>query len=347
VQTLETLARDHYSRRLKLSERVTTHTLRLWQTVNFNELDASWDGLSPSFNDLVSNGAVASATLAQPFVERAASVQQFAGQSGVTDPLLYGEVAPDGRALRPLLYGAVTTTKTATGAGYSLERAAASGAAFLAAAVKTVIQDMGRQADMVASNARGFKHYTRAISPGACSRCAVLAGIYSSAVAFPRHPNCKCVAVPVPDDPNKRGSVGYESVDDYFDSLSRAEQNRIFTNAGAQAIRDGADPNQVVNARRGAAGIQYGSRDNQPQPPGRRLQRSMIGVRADGTPLMVYTTGEGSTRRSSFRRQEGRLLDESRRTTRYRLMPEQIYVMAGNDPERARELLIRYGYIFQ
>ena len=36
-----------------------------------------------------------------------------------------------------------------------------------------------------------------------------------------------------------------------FNRMSEAEQNRIFTNAGARAIRDGADMYQVVNARRG------------------------------------------------------------------------------------------------
>ncbi len=38
---------------------------------------------------------------------------------------------------------------------------------------------------------------------------------------------------------------------EYFRSLSAAEQDRIFTRAGAQAIRDGADMGRVVNSRRG------------------------------------------------------------------------------------------------
>lgn len=38
---------------------------------------------------------------------------------------------------------------------------------------------------------------------------------------------------------------------EYFKSLDEAEQDRIFTKAGAQAIRDGADISQVVNARSG------------------------------------------------------------------------------------------------
>jgi hypothetical protein len=37
----------------------------------------------------------------------------------------------------------------------------------------------------------------------------------------------------------------------YFKSLTAAEQDRLFTKAGAEAIRLGSDPAKVVNARRG------------------------------------------------------------------------------------------------
>lgn len=60
--------------------------------------------------------------------------------------------------------------------------------------------------------------------------------------------NCDCFHVP-----GRVATVGDLRTDPaaYFRSLSREEQDRIFTNAGAQAIRDGADIGQVVNARRG------------------------------------------------------------------------------------------------
>jgi hypothetical protein len=60
--------------------------------------------------------------------------------------------------------------------------------------------------------------------------------------------NCDCVHVPARED----------SADDirtdpkaFFGSLNAAEQDRVFTKAGAEAIRSGADIAQVVNARRG------------------------------------------------------------------------------------------------
>ncbi|SCF39390.1 hypothetical protein GA0070563_11115 [Micromonospora carbonacea] len=69
--------------------------------------------------------------------------------------------------------------------------------------------------------------------------------------------NCDCVHIPARED----------SADDlrtdpkkYFASLSAAEQDRLFTVGGAEAIRAGADIAQVVNARKGmyeAGGRQF------------------------------------------------------------------------------------------
>jgi len=47
----------------------------------------------------------------------------------------------------------------------------------------------------------------------------------------------------------------------YFDGLSKANQDRVFTKSGAQAIRDGADMNQVVNARSGVNPIGWTGRE--------------------------------------------------------------------------------------
>jgi hypothetical protein len=123
----------------------------------------------------------------------------------------------------------------------------------------------------------------------------------------------------------------------YFDGLSRAEQNRVFGEAGARAIREGADMAQVVNARRGMyTTTAYGRR--------------------------VTATREGATRRGSFYRQElarteertgirfARDRSEARRgLPRFelrtpRLMPEQIFELAESRDE-AIAMLRRFGYL--
>lgn len=133
--------------------------------------------------------------------------------------------------------------------------------------------------------------------------------------------NCDCVHIPSAED----------AADDlrtdptaYFDSLSTAEQNKYFGKGSAEAIRQGADMNQVVNARRKAAGM------------------SRVG--------QIETTTEGTTRRGVA----GRLLiraeggDPSQRGATAkspRLTPDAILQVSKGDKARARDLMQRYGYI--
>lgn len=336
------LTQGLYLRRRAISNRATAAGLQLWRSINPNELDQGWLRVGRTIALLTTEAQLASATLSTEFVDGVIAETSFKPLVGRTDPRQYAGVAPDGRGLTALLYGAVTETKRATGAGWQVDNAFQSGAAFLATVMKSAIADVARQHDQVYMNAKGVKRYIRTISPGACSRCAILAGTFSSSVAFQRHPNCQCLAVPLPGGKVPPGLQNYSSPADYFNSLSPAEQDRIFTVAGARAIRDGADIAQVVNARRGA----YYTRTSSVAP--NRLSRIQIGTRADGSPLYVYATTEGTTRRGQFSRLEQRRLaaNPNYRTTTLRLMPEQIYLMAGNNPDRARELLIRYGYIW-
>lgn len=120
--------------------------------------------------------------------------------------------------------------------------------------------------------------------------------------------NCDCRHIPAAES-----TAGDLTTDPraYFDSLDAAEQERIFTKAGAQAIRDGADMAQVVNARRGMATAQIGGRD-------------------------VRFTREGVTRRGLARSRMG--------TKPVRIMPETIYEVATDRADAIR-LLRTNGYL--
>lgn len=114
--------------------------------------------------------------------------------------------------------------------------------------VVTQLQDAGRAAAATSIATRPKVGWVRMISPGACSRCAVLAGkFFRFNKGFLRHPRCACRHIPSTEalygDPLTDPSV-------YFDSLAKSEQDRIFTEAGAEAIRLGADMGQVVNLGR-------------------------------------------------------------------------------------------------
>ena len=188
----------------------------------------------------------------------------------------------------------------------------------------TEIADAGRFATgaSITTN-RTCTGYVRVISGSACARCIILAGnVYHSAVAFKRHPHCDCV-----HQPTIRGhSKGYTDPKEYFQNLSKAEQDRVFGRAGAQAIRDGADIYRVVNARRKAAGLQSAAEN---QLGLLRQQGILSDVQAlSGNPRITFS----------------RTISQDRRDKRVRVMPETIYRIA-RDRDHAIELLKANGFI--
>lgn len=119
----------------------------------------------------------------------------------------------------------------------------------LALMVATQLQDVARSAAGIGITSRpNVTGYARMLSPPSCSRCAILAGkFFKWNTGFQRHPRCDCRHIP-----STEALAGDLTTDPraYFNSLSEADQAKHFTRAGAQAIRDGADPVGVVNVRR-------------------------------------------------------------------------------------------------
>lgn len=191
--------------------------------------------------------------------------------------------------------------------------------------VATQIQDVARLAAGVGIAARpNVGGYVRMLNPPSCSRCAVLAGrFYKWNAGFERHPRCDCRHIP-----SSESLAGDLTTDPraYFDSLSEAEQARIFTKAGAQAIRDGADVGRVVNARRGMSTASRGK-------SGRRM---LAPEEIGGRP--VYLTRESTTVRGAAHR------SRTGRNMKARLMPESIYEVAESRADALR-LLKLHGYL--
>jgi len=186
---------------------------------------------------------------------------------------------------------------------------------------ETQVTSAARQATSTAMAVRPkVTGWVRMLNPGACSRCIVLAGkFYRWNQGFQRHPRCKCRHIPATEDV---GGDYLTDPDAYFASLSADEQAHAFTAAGAQAIRDGADIGQVVNARLG-------------------IERTQMFGRS------MQTTTVGTTARSTYGRAQRDLAkvqgERYRRTRTPRLLPESIYEIA-NDRQDAIRLLRFYGY---
>ena len=347
------IAFAHQRERIALGHALAARTAALWRRMDVRDLSATWDVIAPQMVQQVSAAQLVAAQQATTYLGRLDQSYGFTPASAVLVPQAFTNVMGDGREVGPALFGAVTNTKTLIGQGVPPMTAFESGARFIAMIASSALNDLGRSADRTLAAGKGYTSYIRVVGGSACSRCAILAGIYSGESAFARHVHCQCTTCPIPHEGKKAPSGFHDSPQAYFDSLSQKEQDRVFTNAGAEAIRNGADPIKVVNARRGANGIQFSGGFNPPTNPAaarRTLTPVTIGRKADGSPLQVYTTAEGRYR-GDFRKSENargaKAVQDGRyrRTTAIRVMPEALLKMAGNNPERWRELLGRYGYL--
>lgn len=299
--------------------------------------------VGPQVSEVIQAGQEASAATASAYM--AAVLAELDIPSDVPTRLLpevFAGVTGSGNPIESATYGAVV--KAAKGQ-YAPEMAGvppstverlvlAEAEEFMAGIVASIMADTARAAEEVALAQREWvTGYVRMIEPGACSRCVILAGkFYLYNDGFDRHPECRCVHIPADED--IADSI-LTSPDRYFDSLSATEQDRVFTTAGAEAIRLGADPAKVVNARRGM-------RTAQQNPAGWIPRGRMVPTDVFGRP--TYTTTEGVTRRGELGLINAQRREDGNPVLRVRLMPESILAIAQNRADVIR-LLRLYGYI--
>ncbi|MEV6696234.1 hypothetical protein AB0M68_03600 [Streptomyces sp. NPDC051453] len=316
---------------------------RLWQQLDRRDLSGSWRAsVGPRIVRAVTAGQLASAGAADEYVDAVVDAEGAdPGRAGRVRPEAFAGAAADGRALESLMYLSVITSKQGIAGGLSVDDALMRGLrqALRLGASETTEAGRGAVGASMAGK-RTIQGYVRVVQPPACGRCIILAGKeYGWNKGFQRHPRCDCVHLPTTliarNQHRDRG--GFIDPKAYFGSLSRAEQDRVFTAAGARAIREGGDMAQIVNARRG-----------------------MYTTTAYGRTLRA--THEGATRRGYFYRLERRRTEErtgirfarDRREARRglprfelrtpRLLPEQIFELAESRDE-AIAMLRRFGYL--
>lgn len=338
MSELAEIALTHQLSRLSLANSLTEKLARQWRKVDYGNIAATVAAVSGPMMQLTVGAQEAAARQSAAFQQ---AVDDYYGvqSSAQINPEAFAGMNGAGLGLdSAALYSSqVMFDEIAKGAGPTAVLGA--GLNFITAASRTAVLDMGRQADRVQMFARPqYKDWVRQIGPGACSRCIQLAGIASYQKAFLRHPNCHCIAVPAAESFD--GAIE-TSPRAYFDQLSRADQDKRFTKAGAAAIRDGgADIARVVNARRGALGIKYGPRII-PEPGKRTMRPRNIG--SQDRPIWVYETVELTGKRARKTYTYGSL--DRRLPQGTRLMPETIVKLARGDRARLTELLKHYGYL--
>lgn len=346
------LARAYYEAQTGITRRTADRVQALWRELDRRDLTGSWrDLVGGRIVDTVAAAQLAAASRADEYVEAMAAAQGAEGGAvGAVNPAAFAGHASDGRPLDSLLYTPIITAKSRIAAGQAEVDAMLAGLNQLLRMAATQVTDAGRTATGAGiAGRRTIQGYIRVATAPCCARCAILSGKeFGWNAGFQRHPRCDCVHLPATliarsslrrgfldhrefaPTVGRAGPRGFVNPQTYFNSLSRAEQNRIFTHSGAQAIRDGADITNVVNARRG-----------------------MTTASAYGR--TVRATRESTSRRGLyFQREFARLQQQglippgvSSRGYRLRtprLMPEEIYRQAGSRDEAIR-LLYRFGYL--
>ena len=310
----------HYRAMLRLQRTARAAATVAWSSLSAAYLSESWDSAAPALVRAVSRLQLDAATRGAEYGAKTLADQGlYEAPEAWVDPSALAGVSSRGASLGAALYSAIPHPKDLIAGGMPERQALARGREVLQMSAAAQVADAGRTAAGLDTFARPRVGYVRMLNPPSCSRCSVLAGrFYRSNEGFRRHPRCDCIHVPTTRTEAAESEGLVHDPYAYFESLSEAAQDKTFGKAQAQAIRDGADLFQVVNARRGM---------------------SYAGVSADGTrrgqKVDSDFTREGTTKRALW----GGVNRGSQRLT-----PDAIYAR-GLPREATLDLLAQNGYL--
>ena len=319
MSTPETAVK-HYRAMLRLQRSARAAAAVAWSSLSAAYLSESWDSVSPALVAAVSRLQLDAATRGAGYGGNTLADQGlYEAPEAWVDPSSLAGVSSRGASLGAALYSAIPHTKDLIAGGMPERVALSRGREVLQMSAAAQVADAGRTAAGLDTFARPKVGYVRMLNPPSCSRCSVLAGrFYRSNEGFRRHPRCDCVHVPTTRTEAASSEGLVHDPYAYFESLSEAAQDKTFGKAQAQAIRDGADLFQVVNARRGM---------------------SYAGVSSDGSRrgqrVASDFTREGTTRRALW----GGANPKGKRLT-----PDAIYAQ-GLPREATLDLLAKHGYL--
>lgn len=284
-------------RQKRLNAATQALVLREWRKLSHSgDWLASWQVLLPRAVAMVSLAQMRAASMGAESVP--AVLEEMGDEPGslhVVPRAFAGWMQPDASPYQVPLAEALLTAPVVRARQFG---ALESGAWMLSALTQQAVAAAGRGATQAEIASRKDVEAVFVEPGGACQRCAVLVGKRMPYHAeFQRHPRCDGQIMAI--NLNRPNPVSEFSVDEITD-LTRWQR---------QAIADGADLNQVLNA-------------HSPRGGGRSPHSPLY---ANGTRTWA---GSGRGRRK-----------------RERLTPKGIYQIAGDDRDMAVTLLRREGYL--
>lgn len=219
-----------------------------WALLSSGELEAQWARAAPAVKRALTTSQRLAASGAAQYVEDALSAQGAGGRALALVPAeALAGYAMDGRSLEGALAQPMVGVRDELARGLDRAEALQRGERRMLRLVVGELGDTARVADGLAigleETARG---YVRRVNVPSCGRCIVQAGkFFRKNAGFKRHPKCDCTHVPI------YRSWAAPSPDELLGRMSPAEREAALGKTNARAIAAGADPAQVINARRG------------------------------------------------------------------------------------------------
>jgi hypothetical protein len=284
----EQLAAAYFAEQNAVTARVRALLVARWRRVRRNDIQASWAKIAPSVTAVVTAGQYRAAELPGLYLPALlAEAGEADAPLAVANPGALSGVTAWGADMGSVLDVAPRVVLSRIGTGMPVPEAMRAGQDWLTLVANTEVADAGRMAMDVNTGLRdNIIGYVRMLNGASCARCAILAGrIYHKSQAFLRHPHCDCTHQPITrSEWDRHGVTPATDPKRYFRSLSDTDQDRVFGKAGAEAIRNGADPAQVVNVTGRASGL---SAPGQPYTKEGAARRGVAGSRLQGAPRLT------------------------------------------------------------
>lgn len=331
---LPTAPAEFYAVQQRVNKTARNEIRRLWRRMGA-DFEGSWQRIAPSILAVLTEAQLQVSEKSIPYLKKLADETTATSVEGELNPLALVGMASDGRPLDSLAYGAVAKAGQAYNDGATQTQALKAGGSWLDLMARLQIADAARTASGIGAAVRPeWGGYVRYLNPPSCSRCAILAGKWFRwNQGFHRHPRCDCQHFPA-------ASAGYAEHEGFIGNPDQAWRNghiKDLTKVQRQALEDGADISQLINARRGMS--------TTTTIKGTRFDFTTEGVTKRGVygGHTAFGTGGGYTARNTGRR--GFVANYVVRSSkRSRITPETIYRVAEDRADAIR-LLKQYGYV--
>lgn len=317
LQTLPTQATEYTKAQVATIADIEAVVAERWVAMGGTQFDTAWQIVGPAIVAAVLGGQRDVTNRATAYIPAVlAATGQEAAVEATDTPLPEALIGLTGAGMlvQDALSAVTIRAKQAITAGATVGQASTVAQTWLRGATRTILADTARSSESLNSYVRPVTGFVRVVNGNACGRCVILAGRwYRINADFPRHDNCRCSQMPAAEN-----IAGHWRTDPraYFETLNDEQRIKLMgSKANAQAVADGADMGQIINAYR--TGIKFAQNGDR------------------------FTT-EGTTRRGFAAQQQAGLRRNG--PSQLRLMPQSIARIAKDADDRMR-LLRLYGWV--